>query len=138
MKQLKVLYLTDSLSDLDGVGRYTVSLLRALEEDVPGFVPTVQLARKHRPTSQDVPQHWKVEVALPPDYFFYMTPARFWVSLVKSTLAVRRAARNVDIVHGIKDYPHNLVAAAFGRASPASPSSPLAHGTYTVQPLFDR
>jgi hypothetical protein len=29
---MRVLYLTDSLSDLDGVGRYAVRLIHALEE----------------------------------------------------------------------------------------------------------
>jgi phosphatidylinositol alpha-1,6-mannosyltransferase len=134
---VKVLYLTDSLSDLDGVGRYAVSLLRALEARAPGFAPSVLLARKHRPTSADVPAHWPVRVALPPDYFFYMSPLRFWASLVHSTLAVARAARGVDLVHGIKDYPHNLVGLLGARLA-GKPFVATAHGTYTVQPLVDR
>src|SRR5690348_7900061 len=68
---MRVLFLTDSLSDLDGVGRYTVRLIQALERAAPGFEARVMLARKHRPTSAEVPERWDVEVALPPDYFFH-------------------------------------------------------------------
>ena len=82
---MKVLYLTDSLSDLDGVGRYTVCLLQALEAARPDFEPRVHLARKHRPTSADVPAHWPVNVTLPPDYFFYMTPSRFAIATEEAT-----------------------------------------------------
>lgn len=134
---MKVLYLTDSLSDLDGVGRYAMCLVKALEEERDDFEPVIHLARKHRPTSADVPEHWPVEVTLPPDYFFYMTRARFWASLVQSTLKVAKAARGVDLVHGIKDYPHNLVGLLGARLA-GVPFVATAHGTYTVQPLLDR
>jgi len=133
---MKVLYLTDSLSDLDGVGRYAMCLIKALEDAEADFEPRVHLARKHRPTSADVPAHWPVEVTLPPDYFFYMTPTRFWASLVQSTLKVARAARHADLVHGIKDYPHNLVGLLGARLA-RKPFVATAHGTYTVQPLLD-
>ena len=43
---MRVLYLTDSLSELDGVGRYAMGLIGALEEEVPGFEAKVLLARK--------------------------------------------------------------------------------------------
>ena len=48
---MRVLFLTDSLSDLDGVGRYAMRLIAALEEQQPGLEVEVLLARKHRPTS---------------------------------------------------------------------------------------
>jgi glycosyltransferase involved in cell wall biosynthesis len=133
---MRVLYLTDSLSDLDGVGRYAVRLLRALEEERPGLSVHVLLGRKHRPTSADVPRHWKVEVALPPDYFFYMSPWKFWASLKLAQLRVARAARGCDLVHAIKDYPHNL-AALLGAERAGKPCIATGHGTYTVQPLLD-
>lgn len=133
---LRVLYLTDSLSDLDGVGRYTFSLLAAIERERPGTEFRVQLARKHRPTSSSVPAHWPVEVALPPDYLFYMSRARFWPSVVASSLRVARAARSVDLVHAIKDYPHNLVGLLGARLA-GKPCVATAHGTYSVQPLSD-
>ena len=81
---MRVLYLTDSLSDLDGVGRYGVRLIEALEREDDGFGAEILLARKHRPTSPSVPDRWKCSVALPPDYFFYMSPARFWGSFFAS------------------------------------------------------
>lgn len=133
---LRVLYLTDSLSDLDGVGRYTLSLLRALEAEAPGFQPRILLARKHRPTSAALPAHWPVSVALPPDYFFYMSRARFWPSLALASLRVARAARGCDLVHAIKDYPHNLVGVV-GAKLAGKPCVATAHGTYSVQPLLD-
>ena len=133
---MKLLVLTDSLSDLDGVGRYAVCLIKALEQEVDGLEVEVLLARKHRPTSDAVPAHWKVSVGLPPDYFFYMSPLRFWISLVQSVLGVRRAARRADLVHAIKDYPHNLVG-ALGAKLAGVPCVATAHGTYTVQPLLD-
>jgi len=132
---VKVLYLTDSLSDLDGVGRYAVRLIEGLERLRPDFTPRVLLARKHRPTSSDVPAHWEVDVALPPDYFFYMAPSRFWPSLALATWRTWRAARGVDLIHSIKDYPHNLVGLLAARLA-GVPCVATAHGTYTVQPLI--
>jgi phosphatidylinositol alpha-1,6-mannosyltransferase len=134
---MRVLYLTDSLSDLDGVGRYAVRLLSALERLEPGLEVHVLLARKHRPTSPDVPAHWRVEVALPPDYFFYMSPVRFLASLLAATWRTWRAARRCDLVHAIKDHPHSLVA-ALGAALARVPCLATAHGTYSVLPLTTR
>lgn len=133
---MRILVLTDSLSDLDGVGRYAVCLLKALEQEQPGLEVEVLLARKHRPTSENVPAHWKVSVGLPPDYFFYMAPSRFWPSLLWSVWRVWRAARKADLVHAIKDYPHNL-SGLLGAKLAGVPCVATAHGTYTIQPLLD-
>ncbi len=131
---MKVVFLTDSLSDIDGVGRYSVRLISALEELRPDLEVCVLLARKHRPTSKDVPAHWKVEVALPPDYFFYMTPFRFRVWRMIGTWRTRRALRGASLVHAIKDYPHSLV--AVDAADKAGiPCVATGHGTYTIQPV---
>lgn len=131
---MRVLFLTDSLSDLDGVGRYGLSLIQAMERREPGLEVEVLLARKHRPTSPSVPAHWRVSVGLPPDYFFYMKPTRFWPSLWGSVRRVAAAAKNADLVHAIKDYPHNLVGLAGARKA-GVPCIATAHGTYSVQPL---
>lgn len=131
---MKVLFLTDSLSDLDGVGRYAVRLISAMEALRPGLEVHVLLARKHRPTSTDVPDHWKVEVALPPDYFYYMTPTRFAVWRALGTFKVWKAARSAALVHAIKDFPHSLIAVdAAERAG--VPCVATGHGTYTIQPV---
>jgi phosphatidylinositol alpha-1,6-mannosyltransferase len=130
------LYLTDSLSDLDGVGRYAMRLIAALEELEPAFAPRVLLARRHRPTSSQVPARWPVEVALPPDTFFRMSAPRFWPELWLGTARAARAARGADLVHAIKDYPHNLIALRAARRC-GLPCVATAHGTYTVQPLVD-
>lgn len=133
---MKVLVLTDSLSDLDGVGRYTVRLMLALQRAHPELQVHVLLGRKHRPTSAAVPAHWRVDVALPPDYFFYMSPMRFWISRILATWRTWRAARGADVVHAIKDFPHNLVAVDAAQLA-GKPCIATAHGTYTIQPLLD-
>lgn len=133
---MKVLFLTDSLSDIDGVGQYTLRLIEAMQRLEPDLEVEVLLARKHRPTSKSVPSDWRVEVALPPDYFFYMTPLRFWVSLVQSVFKTTQRAKRADIVHAIKDYPHNLVGALAAKYA-GKPCVATAHGTYSVQPLLD-
>lgn len=132
---MRVLFLTDSLSDLDGVGRYAVRLIAAMEKQRPELEVEILLARKHRPTSRDVPKHWKVEVALPPDYFYYMTPTRYWPSLALAAARVARRARRADLVHSIKDYPHSY-AGLLGARFAGAPCIGTAHGTYSVQPLL--
>jgi phosphatidylinositol alpha-1,6-mannosyltransferase len=133
---MRILFLTDSLSDLDGVGRYAVRLISAMEELRPDLEVEVLLARKHRPTSRDVPARWQVSVGLPPDYFFYMSPLRFWPSLWLASWRIARSARRADIVHAIKDYPHNY-AGLIGARIAKRPCIATAHGTYSVQPLLD-
>ncbi len=134
---MRVLFLTDSLSDLDGVGRYAVRLISALEALRPDLEVEVLLARKHRPTSAEVPARWKVEVGLPPDYFFHMSRVRFWPSLLSASRRVARAAARADLVHAIKDYPHNL-AGVLGAKKSGVPCVATAHGTYSVQPLHSK
>jgi glycosyltransferase involved in cell wall biosynthesis len=132
---VRVLFLTDSLSDLDGVGRYAMRLIAAMEALSPGLQVHVLLARKHRPTSDQVPDHWTVEVALPPDYFFYMSPARYWIWRAIGSFKAWRAARRADLVHAIKDFPHSQVALDAARWA-GKPCIATAHGTYTIQPLL--
>lgn len=132
---MRVLFLTDSLSDLDGVGRYTVRLIQALERAAPDFEARVLLSRKHRPTSAEVPERWRVDVALPPDYFFHMSPARFWVNAGLAIPRIALHAARVDLVHAIKDYPHSW-AALRGARWARKPVVATAHGTYSVQPLL--
>lgn len=132
---MRVLFLTDSLSDLDGVGRYALRLIAALEELHGDLHVEVLLARKHRPTSAAVPARWKVGVGLPPDYFYYMSPARFWAVSALTLPGLWRAARRADLVHAIKDYPHNWLSLQAARLA-GRPCVATAHGTYTVQPLL--
>src|SRR5689334_10390047 len=133
---MRVLYLTDSLSDLDGVGRYAVRLVSALQELEPALEPRFLLARKHRPTSADVPARWPVEVALPPDYLFHMSRTRFWASVLPAIARAARAARSCDLVHALKDYPHSWIALRAAELA-GRPCIATAHGTYSVQPLAD-
>ncbi|MAE46351.1 MAG: hypothetical protein CMJ86_05600 [Planctomycetes bacterium] len=132
---MKVLYLTDSLSELDGVGRYAMCLIKACQELRPELKPEILLARKHRPTSDLVPSDWPVRVALPPDYFYYMSPLRFAAWRALGTWQVWRSARGVDLVHAIKDYPHSLIGVD-GAGLAGVPCVATGHGTYTIQPLL--
>lgn len=136
MSGLRVLVLTDSLSDLDGVGCYGIELLQAMAALEPELQVEVLLARKHRPTSASVPRSWRVRVALPPDYFFYMSRPRFLLSLAAGVWHTWRAARRSDVVHAIKDWPHSLVALVGARLA-GVPCVATAHGTYSVQALVD-
>lgn len=131
---MRVLFLTDSLSDLDGVGRYAVRLITTLERVCPDLEVEVLLGRKHRPTSAEVPGHWRVSVSLPPDYFFYMSPARYAVSHGLALARGLRPALRADLVHAIKDFPHNRIALHLARLARV-PCIATGHGTYTVQPL---
>ena len=133
---MRVLFLTDSLSDLDGVGRYAMRLIEALQAADPALEAEVLLARKHRPTSKSVPSSWPVRVALPPDYYFYMSPLRFWLSTLLCLPKVVAAAKRADVVHAIKDYPHSWLALTAARLA-GKPCVATAHGTYTIQPLLD-
>lgn len=133
---MRIAVLTDSLADTDGVGRYTIRLLRAIEAKEPGTQVEVALARKHPGISSAVPKHWPVRVVLPPDYFFYMSRPRFLAFLAASVARVLPMARRADVVHSIKDYPHcyvGLLAARLAR----KPCVMTAHGTYSVVPLSD-
>jgi len=132
---MRVLYLTDSLSDLDGVGQYSMRLIDGLQRLEPSLEAEVLLARKHRPTSAEADGRWPVRVTLPPDYFYYMSPARFGASLALAVVKSLPAARRADLIHAIKDYPHNLVAVLLARLA-RKPCVATAHGTYTVQPLL--
>ncbi len=133
---MRVLFLTDSLSDLDGVGRYGVRLIRAMQELEPALEVRVLLSRKHRPTSREVPPSWRVRVGLPADYFFHMSAWRFWPSAWHGMWNVWGEARGCDLVHAIKDYPHSWVGLCGARLA-GLPCVATAHGTYTVQPLLD-
>ncbi|MCP5022773.1 MAG: glycosyltransferase family 4 protein [bacterium] len=134
---MKVLFLTDSLSDLDGVGRYSMRLIAAMEAKRPEMEVHVLLARKHRPTSKAVPSHWRIDVALPPDYYFYMSPLRYLVSRLHCTWKTFLAARGASLIHAIKDYPHNQIGSDAARLRKI-PCVATAHGTYTIQPLLSK
>jgi len=133
---MKVLFLTDSLSDLDGVGRYSMRLISALEVERADIDVHVLLARKHKPISKQVPGHWKIQTALPADYFFYMTPWRYWIWRSWSTARTMWAARDAAIIHAIKDFPHSQIALDAGKRW-KRPVVATAHGTYTIQPLHN-
>lgn len=129
---MRVLFLTDSLSDLDGVGRYAVRLIGALED--AGVEVEVLLGRKHRPNSGDVRESWDVSICLPPDHYYYMTPLRFWANTLLYLPRVVAAARRADMVHCVKDFPHSWLGAVAAKLA-GKPCVATAHGTYSTEPL---
>ena len=133
---MRVLYLTDSLSDLDGVGRYGVRLLGALEDAGEGVEVEVLLGRRHKPSSEEVRSSWDVKVCLPPDHYYYMSPLRFWANSLLYLPRVVAAARRADVVHCIKDFPHSWLGAWAAKLA-GKPCVATAHGTYTTEPLTD-
>ena len=132
---MRVLYLTDSLSDLDGIGRYSVRLLGALEDADAELEIEVLLGRKHRPTSEEVRSSWEVNVGLPPDHYYYMSPARFWANSLLYLPGAVAAARRADVVHCNKDFPHSWLG-AWAAMLAGKPCVATAHGTYTTEPLL--
>jgi glycosyltransferase involved in cell wall biosynthesis len=133
---MRLAVLTDSLADTDGVGRYTIRLLQAMEARDPNLRVEVALARKHPGISSAVPARWPVRVALPPDYFFHMSRPRFLAYLTASVARVLPMALRADLVHSIKDYPHCYVGWLAARLA-GKPCVMTAHGTYSVVPLTD-
>ena len=131
---MRVLFLTDSLSDLDGVGRYGVRLLGALEDAGAGVEVEVLLGRRHRPNSEALRASWGVSVCLPPDHYYYMSPLKFWANTLLYLPKVVAAARRADVVHCIKDFPHSWIGAWAAKLA-GKPCVATAHGTYTTEPL---
>jgi glycosyltransferase involved in cell wall biosynthesis len=66
-----------------------------------------------------------------------MSRVRFWPSLFSASRRVARAAARADLVHAIKDYPHNL-AGVLGAKKCGVPCVATAHGTYSVLPLHSK
>ena len=132
---MRVLYLTDSLSDLDGVGRYSVRLLSAVEDAGEGVEIDVLLGRKHRPSSSELRPSWEVNVGLPPDHYYYMSPLRFWANTLLCLPRAVAAARRADVVHCIKDFPHSWLGAWAAKLA-GKPCIATGHGTYTTEPLL--
>jgi phosphatidylinositol alpha-1,6-mannosyltransferase len=129
----RVLVLTHSLSEVDGVGRYAVGTLRELAPLCGGI--EVWIGRKHRGLSHDLPrQGVVVHEALPTDHFpFLSLPKLAWL-LLHSLPALWRAARRADVVHSFSDYPLGFVAVLVARLA-GRPVVVSGHGTYSVTPL---
>lgn len=128
---VKVLYLTHSLSDVDGVGRYGTEVVRRLLPRLDGA--RVLIGRKHRGVSERFPASVPVRVALPPDYWLYLSWPKFLAYLSWSAPRVAAAAAGADLIHALSDYPHALLAVAAGRLL-GRPVVVSGHGTYSVAP----
>ncbi|MBU0756216.1 MAG: glycosyltransferase family 4 protein [Planctomycetes bacterium] len=130
--KMKLLALTHSLSDIDGVGKYAVSVLR----EVRRFCDPIEvlLGRKHRGISTDLPAGIGVHPVLPPDYFMYMSRIRFFYFLLSRLPRIFAAARRADLIHCLCDYPFALLAWLAGRAA-GKPVIVSGHGTYSVAPF---
>jgi len=130
----RVLVLTHSLSEVDGVGRYGAGLLRELAPRCDGI--EVWIGRRHRGLSADLPrQGVTLHEALPIDHFpFLSLPKLSWL-LLSSLPVLWRAARRADVVHSFSDYPLGFVAVLVARMA-GRPVVVSGHGTYSVTPFF--
>ncbi|HZL99858.1 MAG TPA: glycosyltransferase family 4 protein [Planctomycetota bacterium] len=129
----RVLVLTHSLSEVDGVGRYGVGLLRELAPLCSGI--EVYIGRRHRGLAPDLPSRGvTVHETLPTDHFpFLSLPKLAWLLLL-SLPELWRAARRADLVHSFSDYPMGFVAVLVARLA-SRPAVVSGHGTYSVTPL---
>jgi glycosyltransferase involved in cell wall biosynthesis len=132
MSDPRVLVLTHSLSEVDGVGRYGVSTLRYLAPRCAGI--ELYMGRRHRGLARDMPRTGvRVHESLPTDHFpFLSLPKLAWL-LVHSLPGLVRAARRADLVHSLSDYPMGFVATLVGWLA-RRPVVVSGHGTYSVAP----
>jgi phosphatidyl-myo-inositol dimannoside synthase len=129
----RVLVLTHSLSEVDGVGRYGVGTLRELAPLCGGI--EVWIGRRHRGLSRDLPrQGVVVHESLPTDHFPFLTLPKLGWLLLHSLPALWRAARRAEVVHSFSDYPLGFVAVLVARMA-GRPVVVSGHGTYSVTPL---
>lgn len=129
----RVLVLTHSLSEVDGVGRYAVGTLRELAPLCGGI--EVWIGRRHRGLSHDLPrQGVEVHEQLPTDHFPFLNLPKLGWLLLTSLPALVRAARRADVVHSFSDYPLGFVAVLAARLA-GRPALVSGHGTYSVTPL---
>jgi len=132
VKNPRVLFLTHSLSEVDGVGRYGVSTLRYLVPQCESA--ELYIGREHRGFAADFQRAGiTVYELLPTDHFpFLNAPKLAWL-LLTAMPGLVRAARRADIVHSLSDYPMGFVATLVGRLS-GRPVIVSGHGTYSVAP----
>ena len=129
----RVLVLTHSLSEVDGVGRYGVGLLRELAPLCGGI--ELYLGRTHRGLARDLPaQGVTVHETLPIDAFPFLSLPKLARLLATSLPGLVAAARRADVVHSFSDYPLGYVAVLVARLA-RRPVVVSGHGTYAVTPL---
>jgi len=128
----RVMVLTHSLSEVDGVGRYAVGTLRELAPSCDGI--DVYMGIKHRGLSADLPrQGVTLHETLVTDGFPFMTLPKIMRLLAFGLPQLWRAARRADVVHSFADYPLGYVAVLVGRMA-GRPVVVSGHGTYSVTP----
>ena len=129
----RVLVLTHSLSEVDGVGRYGVGLLRELAPLCGGI--ELYIGRRHRGLARDLPaQGVAVHEVLPIDQFPFLSLPKLARLLALSLPRLVAAARRADVVHSFSDYPLGFLAVLVGRLA-GRPVVVSGHGTYAVTPL---
>lgn len=128
----KVLVLTHSLSEVDGVGVYSVSMLRFLAPHCAGI--DVYIGRKHRGFASEMPTEGvAIHPVLPMNHFPFLSLPKLALLLITSLPMLVRAARRADIVHSFSDYPMGFVAVLTGVLA-GRPVVVSGHGTYSVTP----
>lgn len=129
---MRLLCLTHSLSEVDGVGKYGTEVIRRV---APRFdAVEVLLARKHRGLSERLPDGVEVGVALPPDYLLYLSWPKFVAYVAAALPKVWSAVGRADLVHCLSDYPHAWLGVEVAKAR-GKPVVVSGHGTYSVAPF---
>lgn len=132
VKRPRVLALTHSLSDIDGVGRYAVGTLRELVGSCDGI--ELYMGTRHRGLSADLPRTGvNVHEVLATDGYPFMSLPKLALLLLLGLPRLWRAARRADIVHSFADYPLGFVAVLVARMA-GRPVVVSGHGTYSVTP----
>jgi len=132
MRPPRLLVLTHSLSEVDGVGRYAVGTLRGLAPRCERI--EVWIGRRHRGLSADLPRgNVVVHEQLATNHFPFLPLPRLAWMLLLGLPSLVRAARRADLVHSFADYPMGFVAVLVARLA-GRPVVVSGHGTYSVTP----
>ncbi len=128
----RVLVITHSLSEVDGVGRYAVGTLRFLAPRCERV--EVWIGRGHRGLSADLPRAGiELHETLPIGHFPFLPLPRLAWLLLHALPQLVRAAGRADVVHSFADYPLGFVAVLAARLA-RRPVVVSGHGTYSVAP----
>ncbi|MFC2051609.1 glycosyltransferase family 4 protein [Chloroflexota bacterium] len=123
---MNILIITLSLSENNGLGRYSVNVANGLSK----YADQIEvLVSKEDELSSSLGEKCKVHQILPLMHRL-MSP----LVLSRYAISIQKFIRKADIVHSFMDYPH----AVLGALSTSIARKPLVittHGTYAIEPL---
>ena len=123
---MNLLIITLSLSEKNGIGRYSVGVINALSK----YLDRIEaLVPKEDVPSSLLSKKCNVHQILP-------SMGRLGIPLVLcySAISIQKFIRKADIVHSFMDYPY-AVLSALGTSITKKPLIITCHGTYSVEPM---